>query len=350
MFRDPASLERRNHGLRLAFAVALGLVFEILRGALVPPLAAVIALQLLALPGPRPTAKMVVGLFVVISGASLFAYGVSVLTADRILPYALGIGLIYLWGFALAVQPKTAAVGTMTLTMGIVVTTLAAVSTDLAAVLVAELLLSVAFGIALVFLAHAIFPQRAQIAGAAAAAAVAAAAEAGALVEVTSRAMVAALIILPLHLLLAADGLAAMVVLLTVATMLRQVRIEQAARYAMTFAAGNLLGGLLAAAAVEVVSLHATIPVLATNVVAAALLIAWWVERVPTFAHVLLPGFVAFTVLFGLAFAPASLSADVELLKRLAQIVAAGLYALGAVSLVMPFVHRSRPSAGGSVV
>ncbi|MBB3268663.1 hypothetical protein FHW79_006338 [Azospirillum sp. OGB3] len=348
MFRDPASLERRNHGLRLAFAVALGLVFEILRGALVPPLAAVIALQLLALPGPRPTAKMVVGLFVVISGASLFAYGVSVLTADRILPYALGIGLIYLWGFALAVQPKTAAVGTMTLTMGIVVTTLAAVSTDLAAVLVAELLLSVAFGIALVFLAHAIFPQRAQIAGAAAA--VAAAAEAGALVEVTSRAMVAALIILPLHLLLAADGLAAMVVLLTVATMLRQVRIEQAARYAMTFAAGNLLGGLLAAAAVEVVSLHATIPVLATNVVAAVLLIAWWVERVPTFAHVLLPGFVAFTVLFGLAFAPASLSADVELLKRLAQIVAAGLYALGAVSLVMPFVHRSRPSAGGSVV
>ena len=65
MYPDPASLERRNHGLRLAFAVALGLVFEILRGALVPPLAAVIALQLLALPGSRPTAKMVAGFFVV---------------------------------------------------------------------------------------------------------------------------------------------------------------------------------------------------------------------------------------------------------------------------------------------
>ena len=33
MSRDPASRERRNHGLRLAFAVALGLVLEILRGA-----------------------------------------------------------------------------------------------------------------------------------------------------------------------------------------------------------------------------------------------------------------------------------------------------------------------------
>src|SRR5689334_19218921 len=100
MFRDSALRERRNHGLRLAFAVALGLVFEILRGALVPPLAAVIALQLLALPGPRPTAKMVLGFFVVIAATSLFAYGVSAVTANRMLPYAVGVGLIYLWGFA----------------------------------------------------------------------------------------------------------------------------------------------------------------------------------------------------------------------------------------------------------
>lgn len=229
MFRDPTSLERRNHGLRLASAVALGLVFEILRGALVPPLAAVIALQLLALPGPRPTAKMVLGLFLVISGASLFAYGVSALTVNQMLPYALGVGLIYLWGFALAARQKTAAVGTMTLTMGIVVTTMAAVSTDLAAVLVVQLSLSVAFGIALVFLAHAAFPQQAPSAGAPAA-------EEGAPVGVTSRAMMATLIILPLHLVLVADGLAAMVVLLTVATMFRQVRIELAARYATSFA------------------------------------------------------------------------------------------------------------------
>ncbi|CCD02565.1 DUF2955 domain-containing protein [Azospirillum baldaniorum] len=342
MFRDPTSLERRNHGLRLASAVALGLVFEILRGALVPPLAAVIALQLLALPGPRPTAKMVLGLFLVISGASLFAYGVSALTVNQMLPYALGVGLIYLWGFALAARQKTAAVGTMTLTMGIVVTTMAAVSTDLAAVLVVQLSLSVGVrhrpGV----------PRPRRLPTARRRLPAHRRRKRGAPVGVTSRAMMATLIILPLHLVLVADGLAAMVVLLTVATMFRQVRIELAARYATSFAAGNLLGGLLAAAAVRVVSLHATIPVLTTTVVAASLLVAWWIERVPMFAHVLLPGFVAFTVLFGLAFMPASPSADVELLKRLAQIVAAGLYALGAVSLVMPIVPRS--SAGGSVM
>ena len=135
-------------------------------------------------------------------------------------------------------------------------------------------------------------------------------------------------------------------VLLTIAAMLRQVRIERAASYAASFAAGNLLGGLLASAAVLMVSLHDTIPVLVAVVAACALLIAWRIERVPALAHVLLPGFVAFAVLFGLAFTPASLSADVELAKRLVQIVAASLYALCAISLALPFLRRLRPPAG----
>ena len=73
---------------------------------------------------------------------------------------------------------------------------------------------------------------------------------------------------------------------------------------------------------------------------AAAILIAWWLERVPALAHVLLPGYVGFAVLFGLAFTSSSLPADVELLKRLGQIVAASLYALAAISLALPLVHR----------
>ena len=151
---------------------------------------------------------------------------------------------------------------------------------------------------------------------------------------------------LPLHLALTADGFAAMVVLLTVATMLRQMRIEKAAGYAANCVAGNLLGGLLAAAAVMVVSLHDTIPVLATVTAASALIIAWWLERVPALAHVLLPGFVGFAVLFGLAFTSSSLPADVELVKRLGQIVAASLYALSAISLALPLAHRLQRPAG----
>ena len=69
-------------------------------------------------------------------------------------------------------------------------------------------------------------------------------------------------------------------------------------------------------------------------------------ERVPALAHVLLPGFVGFAVLFGLAFTSSSLPADVELVKRLGQIVAASLYALSAISLAMPLAHRLQQPAG----
>jgi hypothetical protein len=281
---------------------------------------------------------MVVGFVVVVAATSLLAYGVSVLTADHALPHAVGIGLIFLWGFALAALPKTAAVGAMTLTMAIVVTTMAAVSTDLAGVVIASVLTSVAIGIALVFLAHAVFPQRLPPQPPAV--------TDGAVVGVGARAIVATLILLPLHLALTAEGLAAMVVPLTVATMLRQVRVERAADHAVSFAAGNLLGGLVAAAAVMVVSLHDTLPVLVTVTAAAALLMAWWIERAPALSPVLLPGFVAFAMLFGLAFAPASLSADVDLAKRLVQIGAASLYALCAISLALPFMRGPRPGAG----
>lgn len=339
MSRDLAILARRDQGLRLAFAVALGLVFEILRGALVPPLAAVIALQLLTLPGPRPTAKKAIGFFVVVAGATLFAYGVSALTADSPWLYAVGVGLIYLWGFAFAARPKTAGAGAMILTMGIVVTTLAAVSTGLAAILVAELLISVSVGIALMFLAHVAFPRQALVTKPSAAV------EAGPVDGISRRAIAATAVILPLHLLLTADGFAAMVVLLTVATMLRQQRIAQSTAYAVSFAAGNLLGGLLAAVAVTMVGLHDSVAVLAAVTAACALFIAWQLDRGPALAHVLLPGFVAFALLFGLAFSPVSLSADVDVLKRLVQIIAAGLYALAAISLFLPFARAApRPA------
>src|SRR3546814_17917728 len=112
--------------------------------------------------------------------------------------------------------------------------------------------MSVLVGIALGFLAHAVFPQHAPSARPTAAM------DAEVVSGIGRRAIAATIIILPLHLSLTADGLAAMVVLFTVATMLRQQRIARSAAYAVSFAAGNLLGGLLAVVADPVVNLHET--------------------------------------------------------------------------------------------
>src|SRR6056297_416474 len=147
MSREPADAGTCNRALRLAFAVALGLTAEILRGALLPPLAPVIALQILALMQGPPAARMVGGLFGAVAASAVAAYGVAVLTVGNAALYAIGVGLVYLWGFWLAARPETAAMGMMALTMGIVVTGLSAASTGLAIVVVGELLASVLLGI-----------------------------------------------------------------------------------------------------------------------------------------------------------------------------------------------------------
>ncbi|MEO0821497.1 MAG: hypothetical protein AAF074_13845 [Pseudomonadota bacterium] len=336
---DLKALARRNHGLRLAFAVALGLTIEISRGAILPPLAPVIGLQLLAMRRSVPTGGFVIGLLGVITAACLFAYAVATLTVGNTLLFAIGLGGIYLWSYAMALSPRTGPIGVMFLTMGIVVTTLSAVSTGLALYLVVELIVSVVIGIALVFAAHLVFAHPEAVAETPKRAGPATAS-----LPVARQALLATLIMLPLHLYLSADGLAAMVILMTVATMLRQPGIAQSVRYGVTFAAGNLVGGVLASMAVLIVALHQSVTMLATVAAAGALLMAWSLDRSAAMAQILLPGFVAFTLLFGLAFAPVTLGAQVAFVERVSQIMVAALYALCATSLVAPLL-TPRPRA-----
>ena len=275
---------QRNHGLRMAFAVAFGLTFEILRGAVLPPLGPVIALQLLALPGPPPGKKLIITLMGIIGLSSLLAYAVAALTVNDNLMYAVGVGLLYLWGFWLAVRPRTAMAGSLFLTMSIVVTALAAASTTVAILLVFQLLISVAFGLLLIFLAHCLFPHRAPPAARTNTNPVR-----DPRVPPDVRALLATLIILPIHLWLTADGIAAMVILITAATMLRQPGLTQSATYGITYAAGNLLGGLLAALSVLLVNTQDNIAVLITILTAGALVMAYQLQRSQTLAQILLP-------------------------------------------------------------
>ena len=96
MSLDGTGFPRRDHGLRLALAVTLGLVIEISRDVVLPPLAPVIALQLLARPGPAPALRLVIGLVGIIAVSSLFSYGLATLTVGNLMLYAIGVGLFIL--------------------------------------------------------------------------------------------------------------------------------------------------------------------------------------------------------------------------------------------------------------
>lgn len=335
----PAGSDLQNRALRMALAVTLGLVVESLRGAMLPPLAPVIAIQLLAVAPRPPGARLVFVMLAVTGGAALLAYLVAFLTTDYAGLYAIGVGLLYLWGFYLAFRPATAMIGSLALTMSIVVTTMAAASTTVALVLVVELALSVAVGFALVFLAHAVFPHR----GLPAQAAARSNADRPPPIEPLPRALLGACILLPLHLYLTADGVAAMVVLLTTATMLRQPGLAESLRYGLAFAAGNAAGASLAALNALLLSLYNPPIFLVAMTAASALLLASQVVRGRRHAAIFLPGFVAYTMLFGLTLSPLPLPDDVAVLQRVLQIVGAALYVLAAASLFLPLALRRRP-------
>lgn len=326
----------RNRGLRLAFAVTLGLAFEVSRGAVLPMLAPVIALQLLAGTMRPPPLSMLVMVLAIAAGSSALAYFVSAISVNLPGAYGLGVGLLYLWGFGLAFTPKGGPIGVMVVTMCVVVTSLSSVSTGLALGIVIELVISVGLGAILVYVAYACFPtpHDANIAAAKPK-------EAPTVrMPAPTRATVCTIIILPLHLYLNADGLAALPILLTTATMLRQPGIAESQRYCLGYATGNALGGLAAGGSVFVMMTQGNLWTLVATTAAVSMYFSWKVVQAERWAPILLPGFVAYIVLFGLSLSPITPPGPPEVLERVIQILLAAIYSFGAVSVVYPFLAR----------
>ncbi len=304
-------------------------------------LAPVIALQLLAGTMRPPPIAMLVMLLAISAGASALTYFVSLISVNLPGAYALGVGLLYLWGFGLAFTPKGAPIGVMIVTMCVVVTSLSGVSTGLALGIVVELVFSVGLGAVLVYLAHAVFPTPpdANIADARPKSAPTAR------MPAPARALMATAIILPLHLYLNADGLAAMPVLLTTATMLRQPGIAESQRYCLGYGIGNALGGLAAGASVFIMLTHGNPVTLIATTAAVSMYFAWKVVQAERWAPILLPGFVAYVVLFGLSLSPVTPPGPPEVAERVLQILVAAVYSFCAASIAYPlFARRSSGS------
>ncbi|MEM6422306.1 MAG: DUF2955 domain-containing protein, partial [Pseudomonadota bacterium] len=335
------ALARRNAALRLAFGIIVGLLIETARGALLPTLAPLIALQLLAaLPRP-PGRKVMVVLCGATVVASLLAYFIAVLTVDEPMLYLIGVGLLYLWGFALAFRPRLAPVGVMILTMSVVVTGIATASTGAALGIVVSLMQSVVVGLIIVYLAHAALPSR--VSPAPQAPDTPAADPSRMRLEtlpLAIRAIVATAVMLPAHLFLFAQGTGSILVLMTTATMLRQPGLEASARYSLSYAIGNLIGAAAAAVAMLAVAAQGGGAVIVGVTAAGALLLAWMSAQGPLWRAIMLPGMVAFVVLYGMMFSPLIDNSDVSVLKRSLMVVAGAVYALGAVSVLSPIVGR----------
>ena len=328
-------------GYRMAFGVTVSLAIEALRGADLPTLAPMIALQLLALSPRPPGAKMVGMLFGAAAASSLAAWVIAAVTVSIPGAYPLGMGVLYLWCFALSLNPKTAPLGAMALTMTIVVGSLSAASTVAAAGIALSLLLSILSGGAMVYLAFALFPPPPAPAAAAKAPPPPPPPESGVeRLPLAWRAGLATLVMLPVHMWLTSDGVAAMPVLFTCSAMLRQPGIEASMRDSFDRLAGTAAGGAAAVAVNGIASLHGQGVLILALIATASLAFAWQVCRGPRFAAVWMPGFITFVVLYGMTLSPTLGGGDVAALSRLGQVAVGALYTLCAVSLLAPLGRR----------
>ncbi|SFJ22430.1 FUSC family protein [Albimonas pacifica] len=345
MSPDPdAGARLKARGLRIALAVTAALAIEALRGADLPILAPMIALQILAMAPRAPGLKLLGMLFGAAAVSSLVAWTIAAFTVSIPGAYPLGMGVLYLWCFALAMHPRTRPLGAMALTMTIVVGALSAASTEAAAGLALSLAMSILAGGAVVYLAFAVLP------GPPAPPAAAAGPEAAddlaeprgpAPVPVAFRAALATMAMLPLHLWLTADGgVAAMPVLFTCSAMLRQPGVAASLRDSLARLAGTAAGGA-AAAGVHAVTLMQDEATLALAMVAAAsLAFAWRMSASPLHAQVWLPGFVTFLALYGMTLSPTLGGDEVAASERLGQVFAGAVYTVAAVSVLAPVARR----------
>lgn len=346
MSRDDKRAQH-NAAYRLALAATLGLTLGTLCESMLPFMAPLIAVQFLAASRTPPTPKIVFLLLGVAGGTALVAHAVATLTLSIPGAYELGVAVLYLWGFGMAQSPRLRPIGTMMITMTVAVTSIATASSGAALFFVAELVASVVGGFVLVVAAHEVFPHPAG-------------ADAGdnaarddvkedVRIAPVLRAALATAVILPLHLYLNADGIAAMVILMTTAAMLRQPGLAQSLRYGFSYAAGNGLGGVLAALSALIYTLHGELILLASLTAATSLWIATLIVTSERLSQVFVPALVAYLMLFGMTLSSLPLGTDVAVATRVIQIIIAALYSLAAVSLLVPFCRRRASPASAAV-
>ncbi|MEL7348527.1 MAG: hypothetical protein AAFN17_12275, partial [Pseudomonadota bacterium] len=119
-----------------------------------------------------------------------------------------------------------------------------------------------------------------------------------------------------------------------------QPGLSASARYSISFAAGNLVGAAVAAVAMLLVATQQSGAVMITVTLACSLVLAWLSALGPLWRGMMVPGMVAFVVLYGLVYSPYVDATDVSVTQRALMVVAGALYALGAVSVLSPLVAR----------
>ncbi|PRY26558.1 Protein of unknown function (DUF2955) [Aliiruegeria haliotis] len=331
----------RHRGMRLAVGVASVFVLAMLFQWPFGFLAAVFAGLFLQAPTP-PSARA--GITLVIVALVLLTAGFVVFTV--LLPYPviflIAVAAMVVWGFSLSVAGKSPLLVVLALMEALMMPYLTTVSMDVALAMVFWFPINMALALLTAWSAFAVFPpvKRAVVAAELAAAA-------GPVFDPDRRLLRMTLVTLPFALVFFLVDAGAVLTLLFVAILSQQLAASTATgtRVAKGMLFANLVGGIVAILAYEVIVIATAWPVLIAITFLVCVGFGRWFESGRADAGLAGSALSTAIILLGGAMAPFSEDADVKMVDRLVQVGAALIWVLTAFVVVDRFLpEREKPA------
>jgi hypothetical protein len=337
---DVAVLAQHRRVLRLALGTTLSFVTaEMLDWELSFVITAFLV-QLLTLPGRAPGLRQGIAIVVVLGLATGTAATLSTLLVGMPALFAVVLGLVLFLAFSLQRSGRGTALGTMLLVAFGLLPVIAVQAPELVPAVAYYLVRSGAVAVLWVWLLHALLPDP-EAAMARAPAPTGAAASR----EVARAALTDTAVLLPVVLLaMMFEVPAALVIVLTVTAVLRQNSMAGGRKVALSLLLGNLLGGLTAIVAYQLLSAVPTLGFLTALLLLVSLSYASLIVSATSLAPLFVTALVSFVIVLGMGVAPLLDQPEATLAIRLRNLAIACVYAFAALSLIG---RAGRPSVPG---
>jgi len=331
MSTDSAAIaEQKRKGLRVAFAVSVGFTFAVFSGAVVPFLGPLFAAQfLLGSTQPMPLGKTIgAALVILLAGAVMML--LTILAGEHHIVLLLLLGLVYFLCFAAQSTGKGGTAVFLVLVVAIIVPLLAILNRELASSILFMLVSGVLSATVLAWVAHAIFPEPPAL-------------RADTLPPeerspALGRALAnTAILLASIVICLTSDNLnAAVVIPITVASLLGQLDISASGRAAVGLVLVNIFGGVLASIAYAILNLRPSLFSIFIIVLVTGLFLGGRAAGSSKDAPVFAGALTIFLILFGLGVSPLPGSAAESFATRIVYVGMALVFTLLLAVLLSP--------------
>lgn len=327
--------EQRRFGWRVAFVVTLGFVVAELADWYLAFIVPLLAVQFLAVLPGAPTGKQMVVVTIVTLVVTSLAVFLSELMHDRPLAYMATLFALFALAFYLDNFPKTKLVATLLLLSNAILPILGMHDSAATIAMRDTLVYGALVGLALAWLAYAIFPRALDRAAATPAVAPS---------PVGGEWLRSAILLLPVAYYLGRPDEASFPMVVAVLSILRQVEYGMGRRLAIGLLVGNVIGGLAASLAYAVLSLFPELATLVFVLLAAGLFFGGKIAVAGPKAPVFVVALIVFITLLGLGLIEFTSGSAEQFATRFWGVLKGAIYALAALVL---FAKGRAPAVAG---